>query len=109
VNNRGYIYLLQNDLEHAQADINESISKDPDNAWAYRNKGIYYLAKKDFAQAERTLTQAWKMDSFVSRIHYYLGLAYLYNEKKDLACAAFRKSEELNDRMVTADLIKQCK
>jgi len=109
VNNRGYIYLLQNDLAHAEADINESISRDPDNAWAYRNKGIFYLARKDFSQAERILTQAWKMDSFVDRIHYYLGLAYLYNDKKDLACASFRKSEELNDRMVTADLIKQCK
>src|SRR5882672_6608358 len=109
VNNRGYIFLLQNDLDRAEADINESIAKDPDNAWAYRNKGIFYLRKKDFPQAERMLTQAWQMDSFVDRIHYYLGLAYLYNDKKDLACASFRKSEELNDRMVTADLIKHCK
>jgi tetratricopeptide (TPR) repeat protein len=109
VNNRGYIFLLQNDLAKAEADINESISKDPDNAWAYRNKGIYYLMIKDFAQAERMLTQSLQMDSFVDRIQYYVGLAYLYNGKKDLACKAFKKSEELGDGMVTADLIKQCK
>jgi Flp pilus assembly protein TadD len=109
VNNRGYIFLLQNDLEHAEVDINEAIAKDPDNAWAYRNKGIFYLRRKDFPQAERMLAQSLKMDSFVDHINYYLGLAYLYNDKKDLACASFKKSEELSDRMVTADLIKKCK
>src|SRR5579859_3908694 len=103
VNNRGYIFLLQNDTAHAKADINESISKDPDNAWAYRNKGIFYLMKKDFAQAEHMLTQSLKMDSFVSRIQYYLGLAYLYDEKKELACEAFKKSETLGEKMVSAD------
>ncbi len=109
VNNRGYIFLLQNDLVRAEADINESIANDPDNAWAYRNKGIYYLKKKDFPQAERMLAQSLKMDSFVDRIHYYLGLAYKYNGKVELACAAFKKSKVLEENMVTADLIKSCR
>ena len=109
VNNRGYIFLLQNDLVNGEADINESISKDPDNAWAYRNKGIFYLKKKDFLQAERLLKQSLDMDSFVDRVHYYLGLAYLYNGKKEPACIEFRKSVEIGDKMVTADLIKQCR
>jgi tetratricopeptide (TPR) repeat protein len=109
VNNRGYVFLLQNDLAHAEVDINESISNDPDNAWAYRNKGIYYLRIRNFSQAERVLKQSLAMDSFVDRIYYYLGLAYWYNNKKDLACASFKKSEELRDGLVTADLIRQCK
>ena len=92
-----------------QADINESISKDLDNVWAYRNKGIFYLKKKDFSQAERLLKQSLDMDSFVDRVHYYFGLAYLYNGKKEPACIEFKKSEEIGDKMVTADLIKQCK
>ncbi len=104
VNNRGYIFLLQNELDKAEADINASIANDPDNAWAYRNKGIFYLAKKDFLQAERMLKQAERMDSFIDKIYFYLGTAYFKNEKKSLACEAFKKSEAVGEKMVTTEL-----
>ncbi len=109
INNRGYIYLLQNDLIRAEADINEGISKDPDNAWAYRNKGIYYLKLNDFISAERLLKQSLDMDPFVDKIYYYLGISYLKNGKRDMACNSFHKSIERNDKMVTPDLLRQCK
>ncbi|MBI3483176.1 MAG: tetratricopeptide repeat protein [Bacteroidetes bacterium] len=109
VNNRGYIFLLQDALISAEADINFSIAKDPNNAWAYRNKGIFYLKKNDFGSAERLLKQALEMDPFVDKIHFYLGMAYLKNGKKELACSSFKKSEKLNDKMITPDLLKSCK
>ncbi|MBS1487333.1 MAG: tetratricopeptide repeat protein [Bacteroidetes bacterium] len=109
VNNRGYIYLLQNELSKAEVDIDESISKDPDNAWAYRNKGIYYLMKEDYPSAERLLKQALKMDSFVDKIHFYMGMAYLKNGKKELACQSFAKSKQAEDLLLTPDLLRNCK
>jgi tetratricopeptide (TPR) repeat protein len=108
VNNRGYIFLLQDALASAEADINSSIEKDPNNSWAYRNKGIYYLKKKDFVSAERLLKQSLEMDPFVDKIYFYLGTAYLKNGKKDLACDSFRKSESQNDKLVTTEL-RNCK
>jgi len=109
VNNRGYIFLLQDALTSAEADINASIAKDPDNAWAYRNKGIFYLKKSDYVSAERLLKQSLDMDPFVDKIYFYLGMAYLKNGKKELACSSFRKSIEQNDKMVTQDMTKLCR
>ncbi|MFM8743561.1 MAG: tetratricopeptide repeat protein, partial [Cytophagales bacterium] len=109
INNRGYIYLQFNDLPKAEADINQSISLDPYNGWAYRNKGIFYLMKQDFASAERVLLQAEKIDDFIDKVYFYLGTALLKNGKKNEACAAFRKSEERGDKMMTVDLIKSCR
>jgi tetratricopeptide (TPR) repeat protein len=97
-----------NELEKAESDINESIGIDPYNAWAYRNKGILYLIRKDYKSAERLLKQSLDMDEFVDKIYFYLGMAYLNNGNEGLACASFKKSEERGDKMLTTDLIKGC-
>lgn len=107
-NNRGYIYLVQHHLDEAVQDIDASLSADPENGWAYRNKGIYYLMKEDYANAERLLLQANEMDSFIDKIHFYLGMAYLKTGKQSLACEQFSLSEVAGDGMLTADLIKLC-
>jgi cytochrome c-type biogenesis protein CcmH/NrfG len=65
--------------------------------------------KGDYPSAERLLKQALEMDSFIDKIHFYLGMAYLKNGKKADACASFSKSEKQDDKMMTTDLIKQCK
>jgi tetratricopeptide (TPR) repeat protein len=96
-------------MEKAEADINESISSDPYNAWAYRNKGVFYLMKGDYPSAERLLKQSIDMDNFVDKIYFYLGMAYLKNGKTALACTSFKKSEEFGDKMMTTDLVKACK
>jgi tetratricopeptide (TPR) repeat protein len=89
-----------NELEKAEADINLSIAIDPYNGWAYRNKGIYYLMKKDFASAERLLKQAEKMDSFINKIYYYLALAFQGNGKEEEACKAFRKAHKRGESLI---------
>ena len=53
--------------------------------------------------------QSLDADPFVDKIYFYLGMAYLKNGDKKAACLHFRKSEELGDRMVTADLVRLCK
>ncbi|HCW08981.1 MAG TPA: hypothetical protein DGG95_16620, partial [Cytophagales bacterium] len=63
----------------------------------------------DFASAERLLKQSVDMDSFVDKVYFYLATAYLMNNKKELACAAFKKSKERNDGLVNAELERACK
>jgi tetratricopeptide (TPR) repeat protein len=92
INNRGYLYLLKNDLTSALADIDRSISEDPYNAWAYRNKGIYYLKVKDAASAIRLLERAGQMDASIDRIDFFLGEAFYQNGEKQKACAYYRKA-----------------
>ncbi|MEQ8425466.1 MAG: tetratricopeptide repeat protein, partial [Cyclobacteriaceae bacterium] len=109
INNKGYVFLIQRKLDEAAKYIDASLSADPENGWAYRNKGIYYLLKEDYSNAERLLSQAVEMDSFIDKIHFYLGMAYLKNGKKAQACEQFDLSEEAGDAMLTTDLLKLCK
>ncbi len=109
LNNRGFIYLMQNKLPEALLDIDESILLDPDNGWAYRNKGIYRLLSGDYENAIRLLKQGLAIDSFIDKIHFYLGMAYLKNKQKSEACEQFNLSEKAGDKMLTVDLLKSCR
>lgn len=75
LNNRAYVLLMMNRLPEALTDIDKSIVGDPRNAWAYRNKGIYYYRSGDYANAVRLLQRALEMDSTVREAKRYLELA----------------------------------
>jgi tetratricopeptide (TPR) repeat protein len=92
LNNRGFIYIMTNDLEKALSDIDNSIGEDPYNAWAYRNKGVYYLKTNQIESAIRLLSRAEQMDTTVSKLYYYLGEANILNGRKQIGCNYFRKS-----------------
>jgi tetratricopeptide (TPR) repeat protein len=94
LNNRGYIKLMTGDSEGARADIDRSITIDPYNGWAYRNKGIYYLKAGRAADAIRLLSQAEEMDAFIENIYYYLGQSYMLADDRESACKAFALSGE---------------
>jgi len=98
---------MTNELEKAHADIDQSISLDPYNAWAYRNKGIYYLMTKQYDDALRVLKQAESMDPFIDKVYIYLAEVYLQVKDFDNACKAYKKSVENNEGGSTT--MKPCK
>ena len=100
---------MKNRLSDALHDIDQSILLDPDNGWAYRNKGIYYLLSGDYPNAVRLLKQALAMDGFIDKIHFYLGTAYLKDNLLKEACEQFRMSDRVGDKMVTTELLKACR
>ena len=75
LNNRAYVLLMTGKLPEALSEIDKSIVKDPLNAWAYRNKGIYYYLSGDPVNAVRLLERALEMDSTVREAKHYLKLA----------------------------------
>jgi tetratricopeptide (TPR) repeat protein len=107
LNNRGYIYLMQNENEKALADINESITLDPYNAWAYRNKAIYFFKKSNYDEALRLLQYANKLDKTIANLNFYLGEVYWAKGDKANACLYYRKSEELKDPL-RRSVLKNC-
>lgn len=109
LNNRGYLYLLQGKLQLALEDINQSILLDPANGWAYRNKGIFWLMSDRPDEALPLLKRAEELDSFVEKVHFYLGMAYRKLGDKKEACRQFALSNRNSDNMVTPDLIKECR
>lgn len=96
LNNRGYIYLMTNQLPEAVKDIDESMVSDPSNAWVHRNKGIYYYMRGDPDNAIRLLDQALRMDPGLPRAGEYLGLSY--RKKGDEEAAARWLDESRNSR-----------
>ena len=81
-------------MDKALADIDLSITLDPYNGWAYRNKGIYYLMQKRYEDAVRLLKRAESSDSFIEKIYYYLGDAYDKQHDKQRACDYYTKAVE---------------
>jgi tetratricopeptide (TPR) repeat protein len=83
---------MKNELQSAISDINQSIANDPANAWAYRNKGIYYLKVGDHISAVRLMEQALRMDDTVDDLFYWLAEAYAKAGDLTKACEAVRES-----------------
>jgi len=85
LNNRGLVRILTGDLASGVADINQSITLDPYNGWAYRNKGVYYLKMKNATDALRLLLQAEKIDPSIKDLNFYLARAYALDGNDKLA------------------------
>jgi tetratricopeptide (TPR) repeat protein len=96
-NNRGYIRLLMGNLDAAVSDIDQSIADDPYNAWAYRNKGLWYLRTGDIANAIQLLSRALTSPDSVEKAEYYLAEAYLAKGEKSKACEHFKRSLEAHE------------
>ena len=90
------------EVEKAREDIDLSITLDPYNAWAYRNKGLYNLMKGNTAEAIRLLKRVEEMDPFVEYLYLYLGKAYYDAGDKRNACAAYGKSFTVNTNLFLA-------
>lgn len=95
-------------MDDALKDIDLSIATDPYNAYAYRNKGIYYLRKNNSGNAIRLLEQAATMDTTVEQIYSYLTEAYVLNNEYEKACDAHRKAVQRHER-ATGKVIPFCK
>jgi tetratricopeptide (TPR) repeat protein len=104
LNNRGYIYLLRDEIKKGEEDINKSMATEPYNAWAHRNKGIFYLKMRNFTSAIRLLKQAIEMDPYVEKVYVYLAEAYFSNGEKGVACEQYEKAlerEEITEAVFT--------
>jgi tetratricopeptide (TPR) repeat protein len=99
---------MKGELEKALNDINESISNDPYNGWAYRNKGIYYLKKQDYTSAIRVLTQAASIDEKVERVFLYLGDAHFGLKDKLKACENYKRAFD-NGELNENEFSKRCR
>ena len=93
-NNRGYIRLLNGDLDEGIKDINHSLLMETNNSWAYRNKGYYYFLIKEYKQAINLLNTSLEMDPKTKKSHLFLGKAYFESGDIDLACDHWQISGE---------------
>lgn len=97
LNNRGFTLLMLDSLNAGLRDINQSILLDPENLWAYRNKGIYHLRNQEPELSMPYLRKSAESGQKVDQAYYYLGLAYFDNNQKEKACDAWLNGKKQKD------------
>ncbi|MFZ6011689.1 MAG: tetratricopeptide repeat protein, partial [Bacteroidota bacterium] len=88
--------------------VNASISADPYNGWAYRNKAIYYLKKSAWDDAIRLLQRAEESDPTIENLQSYLGDAFMGKKDKAKACEHYQRALALKE-MLPADVNRLCR
>lgn len=71
-NNRGLARIKTGNIQEGLQDIEHSLRLDPRNAYAYRNKGIYYLEQQQRAEAKLYFEKAAAIDSNVPMLQALL-------------------------------------
>ena len=94
LNNRGYIYLQMDSLDLALSDINRSIVLNPQNGWAYRNKGIYSYKNQEYDRALDLFIRAERTNDFIDEIFYFKGLTLEKMGREEEACQSWKKGME---------------
>ena len=110
LNNLGYVYLGMDSLSQAETHINASLLTDSDNAWAYRNKAIWYLKKQQAQRALELLEQAQTLNRRlpVKDLNYYLGEALMQLDKTKEACEAWYLGQERGEDKSTQRFQEDC-
>ncbi len=93
-NNRAFIYLMTEELMKAQEDIRLAIMGAPENAWAYRNRGILLYKREDYAAAIRNFQLAEDYDAKVPLMHKYWAFSLLAQGNESDACEVAKRAME---------------
>jgi tetratricopeptide (TPR) repeat protein len=96
------------DLDGALSDIVSAIMKKPDNAIYHAEMASVYLRRQEPAKAQECVEKALMIDPDFASSHRLLGVCLLRQEKKNDACIAFRKAEELGDPVVKKLIRENC-
>ena len=92
--NRALIYLMTDELMKAQQDLRLAIMGAPENAWAYRNRGILFNKEEDYAAAIRNFRLSEDYDEKVPLTHKFWTLALLAQGKDTEACGVAKRSAQ---------------
>ena len=96
------------DSEGALTDIESALKINPDNAVYHAEKASVYLRLQEPDKATACLEKALAIDATFASAHRLLGVCYLRQAKKDDACHAFRKADELGDPIVKRLIRENC-
>ena len=108
-NNKGYYLLNIGKLQDGKKLIDIVLEADANNAWAYRNLGVYYLLTKKFTQALENFEKSDKLDPSVELLNYYLGLTQQSLGNLSKACQYWTVGKKLNEQKSIEMLTKHCK
>lgn len=94
--------------EEALDAINKALEIQKD-AYAYNNRALVYYYLKDYKNAEKDINTSLKMDPSNSFAYKHRAMVYLATNRKDEACEALNKAEDLGYTKIYDDEVKNLK
>ncbi len=85
LNQRAWIYYMQDNYKGAEADLKKVISIDKKNALGYRHYGFVLYAQKQYDQAIEKFKKTIELDTDSTYYSARTGLGLCYKQKKDYA------------------------
>ncbi|MDR1781178.1 MAG: tetratricopeptide repeat protein [Tannerella sp.] len=99
----------QGDFDGALNDIGTAVRMQPENAVYHAEMASVYLRRQEPAKAQECAERAITLEPDFASAHRLLGVCYLRLERKDEACQAFSKADELGDPVVKRLIQENCK
>jgi len=97
---------IYNDLDNLITESTDEIRRDPNEIYAYRNRGTAYLLKKQYDMAIRDFDAAIRLDPNDDLFHASRGLAYLMNDQDEMAMRDFNEAIRLEPNTTNAYLFR---
>lgn len=95
----GNAHLQKGEIDRAIEAFNEAVRLDPDNAYAYANRGIAYLDEDEPLAAVRDLTRALQLEpAIAASVRVQRGSGYLAQGSYREAVADFSEAIRLNPK-----------
>ena len=79
-NNRGLAKIKLRQIDDGLADINHSITLDPDNSYCYLHLGIFSFDKQEYKEALAQFEKARQLDKSTYKIDEYINKTKLLLE-----------------------------
>ena len=106
--NRGLAYYYLKEYEKAIDNYNEATRLDSLYEEVYSQRGIAKSLAGDFAGAEEDFIKAIHLKPDKGVNHYNYGISLLMNNQNDMACAEFKRAENLGYTEAGNFLIQYC-
>ncbi len=84
--------IKERDYDTAFRELKAELKLYPDNEWAWVQLASVYIARQQFAEAEKTARQALKVAPENSQALYFLGMALLNQQRIEEAYATFERA-----------------
>jgi tetratricopeptide (TPR) repeat protein len=94
LNNRGFLKLMTGKIVEGGKDIDRAIVADPQNAWAYRNKGIFYFMNEAYDDALRNFIQTSKIEEDMDFLHTYWAATLSKLDRTQESCEIIKAGVE---------------
>ncbi len=90
--NLAVAYRKKGEVDKALAEYRETLKRRPQDPYVRVQMAAVHFYQKEYAEAERVLVEALKLDPYAPDAHYFLGMVYRHWNRLGQAIAEFKQA-----------------